>query len=178
MQPLPTPCPADLVPDATGQDAFNAAYRAAMQQRAVFVAVECQAQRWTVKADALTAFQHDIDATVYDAVRNAVIRLIRSREIRPDSSAGPVYFVLYERGPGARTRRRTARGAVRRPPPPGPGRTRHPGLITTSPLTATCRGQRRRVLAGYLSPGSPLVNGTPQRKARREYANRVSNLGQ
>ncbi len=96
MQPLPTPCPADLVPDATGEDAFNAAYRSAMQQRAVFVAVECQAQRWTVKADALTAFEHDIDAMVYDAVRNAVIRLIRSREIRPDSSAGPVYFVLYD----------------------------------------------------------------------------------
>ncbi|GHD92773.1 hypothetical protein [Streptomyces naganishii] len=61
-----------------------------------YVAVECQAQRWTVKADALTAFEHDIDATVYDAVRNAVVRLIRSREIRPDSSAGPVYFVLYD----------------------------------------------------------------------------------
>ncbi|GHF21232.1 hypothetical protein GCM10014715_89280 [Streptomyces spiralis] len=33
---------------------------------------------------------------MYDAVRNAVIRLIRSREIRPDSSAAPVYFVLYD----------------------------------------------------------------------------------
>ncbi|MFF3365232.1 hypothetical protein [Streptomyces misionensis] len=43
-----------------------------------------------------TAFEHDIDATVHDAVPNAVIRLIRSREIRPDCSAGPVYFVLYD----------------------------------------------------------------------------------
>ncbi|MFD9099028.1 hypothetical protein [Streptomyces collinus] len=96
MEPLPTPCPADLIPDATGMAAFNAAYKVAKRQQAVFVAVECQAQRWTVKADALTAPQHDIDTTVYDAVRNAVIRLIRSREIRPDSSAGPVYFVLYD----------------------------------------------------------------------------------
>jgi hypothetical protein len=86
MEPLPTPCPADLIPDATGLDAINLAYKAAKQQRAVFVAVECQAQRWTVKADALTAPQHTIDATVYDALRNAVIRQIRSREIRPTPS--------------------------------------------------------------------------------------------
>ncbi|MFF5546692.1 hypothetical protein [Streptomyces olivaceoviridis] len=76
--------------------AFNAAYKAAKRQQAVFVAVECQAQRWTVKADALTAPQHHIDTAVYDAIRNAAIHLIRSREIRPDSSCGPVYFVLYD----------------------------------------------------------------------------------
>ncbi|MGP4003526.1 hypothetical protein [Streptomyces sp. 8N706] len=96
MQPLPVPCPADLIPDATGGDAFNAVYRQAKQERAVFVAVERHGPRWTVKADALTAPQHSIDSAVYDAVRAAVIRLIRSRQIRPDSSAGPVYFVLYE----------------------------------------------------------------------------------
>ncbi|WP_369386228.1 hypothetical protein AB5J72_00265 [Streptomyces sp. CG1] len=96
MQPLPAPCPADLIPDATGQEPFNAAYQAARQQQAVFVAVERLGLHWTVKADALTAPQHTIDATVYDAVRTAVIHLIRSREIRPDSSAGPVYFVLYD----------------------------------------------------------------------------------
>lgn len=28
--------------------------------------------------------------------RDTVIHLIRTREIRPDSSAGPVYFVLYD----------------------------------------------------------------------------------
>ncbi|MFF1358487.1 hypothetical protein [Streptomyces sp. NPDC058297] len=33
---------------------------------------------------------------MYDAVRTAVIHLIRSREVRPDSSAGPVHFVLYD----------------------------------------------------------------------------------
>lgn len=96
MEPLPTPCPADRIPDATGLDAFNAAYKAAKRQQAVFVAVECQAQRWTVKADALTAPQHTIDTTVYDVIRTAAIRLIRSREIRPDSSAGPIYSVLYD----------------------------------------------------------------------------------
>ncbi|AXE27976.1 hypothetical protein C0216_31055 (plasmid) [Streptomyces globosus] len=96
MQPLPTPCPADLIPDATGQDAFNAAYRQAQQQRAVFVAIESQGPRWAVKADALTALGHTIDAGVYDAVREAVIHLIRTRQVRPDSSAGPVYFVLHD----------------------------------------------------------------------------------
>jgi hypothetical protein len=97
MEPLAIPCPADLIPEATGADAFNAAYRQAEQQRVVFVAVECQGPRWTAKADALTAGpDHAVDDAVYDGIRGAVIRLIRSREIRPDSSAGPVYFVLHD----------------------------------------------------------------------------------
>ncbi|MEV6029480.1 hypothetical protein [Streptomyces sp. NPDC052036] len=98
MEPMPIPCPAAWVPDATGMDAFNAAYRQARQQRAVFIAVELQGPRWTVKADALTAPQHSIDTAVYDAVREAVIHLIRTRQIRRDSSAGPVYFALHDVG--------------------------------------------------------------------------------
>ncbi|MFB7983651.1 hypothetical protein [Streptomyces vinaceus] len=31
MEPLPTPCTADRIPDATGLEAFEAAYKAAMQ---------------------------------------------------------------------------------------------------------------------------------------------------
>ncbi|MFG2883427.1 hypothetical protein ACGFYV_14185 [Streptomyces sp. NPDC048297] len=62
----------------------------------MFAAIEQQGERWTVKADMMTAPQHAVDDSVYDAIRAAVIRLIRSREIRPDSSAGPVYFVLYD----------------------------------------------------------------------------------
>ncbi|MFE0206892.1 hypothetical protein [Streptomyces sp. NPDC058985] len=93
---LPAPCPAELIPDATGLAAFEVVYQRAMQQGAVFVAVERQAERWTVKADVLTAPEHIVGGTVYDGVRRAVIRLIRRREIRSDSSAGPVYFVLYD----------------------------------------------------------------------------------
>ncbi|WP_326771335.1 hypothetical protein [Streptomyces sp. NBC_01445] len=96
MEPLPTPCPADRIPDATGMDAFNAACKAAKEQRVVFIAVEQQGPQWAVKADALTAPQHTIPTTAHDAVREAVARLIRSREIRPDSSAGPVDFVLHD----------------------------------------------------------------------------------
>ncbi|UDM05403.1 hypothetical protein [Streptomyces longhuiensis] len=99
MEPLPTPCPADRIPDATGLEAFEAACKAAKDQRVVFIAVEQQGgpkPPWTVKADALTAPQHTIDSTVYNAVREAVIRLIRSGEIRPDSSAGPVTFDLHD----------------------------------------------------------------------------------
>jgi hypothetical protein len=40
------------------------------------------------EADTLTAPQHSIDTAVYDAVRTAVIRLIRFRQIRP-GCAGP-----------------------------------------------------------------------------------------
>ncbi|AVI00236.1 hypothetical protein C5L38_34865 (plasmid) [Streptomyces sp. WAC00288] len=97
MEPLPIPCPAELVPDATGADAFNAAYRQAKEQQVVFVAVERQGPRWTAKADTLTAgADHAVADEAYDAIRSAVIRLIRSRQIRPDSSAGPVYFVLAD----------------------------------------------------------------------------------
>ncbi|MFJ4428806.1 hypothetical protein [Streptomyces bobili] len=103
-QPLPIPCAADLVPDATGVDAFNTAYRAAKEQRTVFVAIEHQGPRWTVTADALTAPQHSIGTPVYDAVREAVIHLIRTRQIRPDSSAGPVHFVLHDVGSEPRAR--------------------------------------------------------------------------
>ncbi|MGW8688007.1 hypothetical protein ACWGNN_44765 [Streptomyces sp. NPDC055817] len=96
MEPLPTPCPADRIPNATGLDAFEAAGKAAKEQRVVFIAVEQQGPLWTVKADALTAPQHTITTAVQDAVREAVALLIRSREIRPDSSAGPVHYVLHD----------------------------------------------------------------------------------
>ncbi|MFF1745340.1 hypothetical protein [Streptomyces mirabilis] len=54
--PCRHPAP-DLILDATGQEAFNAAYEAAKQQRAVFVAVERLGLHWTVDTDALTAPQ-------------------------------------------------------------------------------------------------------------------------
>ncbi|MGW0945901.1 hypothetical protein ACWD4O_25605 [Streptomyces sp. NPDC002623] len=63
----------------------------------MFVAVAEQGRRWTVKADTLTAGQdHTIVDSTYHAIRVAVFRLIRSRQIRADSSADPVYFVLYD----------------------------------------------------------------------------------
>ncbi|MFF1571019.1 hypothetical protein ACFVY1_48320 [Streptomyces sp. NPDC058293] len=104
MEQLPTPCPADRIPDATGLEAFEAAGKAAKEKRVVFIAVERQGPLWAVKADTLSAPQHAIDTTVYNAVREAVIRLIHSREIRPDSCAGPVYFVLHHVGSEGRAR--------------------------------------------------------------------------
>ncbi|MGW7824675.1 hypothetical protein ACWGLF_42970 [Streptomyces puniciscabiei] len=73
MQPLPVPCPCDLIPDATGMVALRAAYRQAKQQGAVFVAVESLGERWEVKADMITAPQHAVTDSVYDAVRAAVM---------------------------------------------------------------------------------------------------------
>jgi hypothetical protein len=94
MQPLPIPCPSHLIPDVT--DAFDAAYRAAKAQRAVFIAIEREGQRWTVKADALTAGPgHTVDDAVNDALRAAVIRLVDEREAGSDAYAGPVYFMLH-----------------------------------------------------------------------------------
>ncbi|KQX52119.1 MULTISPECIES: hypothetical protein [unclassified Streptomyces] len=96
MEPLPIPCPAERIPDASGPNGFDAAYRAARQQRAVFVALESEGPRWRIKADMLTAPEHTVDAGVYDAVREAVILLVRTGQIRSDSSPGPVYFVLND----------------------------------------------------------------------------------
>ncbi|MGW6535570.1 hypothetical protein ACWGDD_07100 [Streptomyces sp. NPDC055011] len=96
MEPLPTPCPARLVPDATGAGRFDAAYRQAKSRQAVFIAIESQGAWWTVKADALTAGPgHRVDDAVADAARDAVMRLVAAGEVRSDAYAGPVYYVLH-----------------------------------------------------------------------------------
>jgi hypothetical protein len=92
---LTTPCPAHLVPDATGLDAFNAAYKAAKTAAAVFIGVERCGRRWTVKADTLTAGpRHLVDDATMAAVRAAAVRLARSGEIAADSVSGPVHYTL------------------------------------------------------------------------------------
>ncbi|MDR6975989.1 hypothetical protein J2X68_002677 [Streptomyces sp. 3330] len=96
MQPLPVPCPASLVPDASGTEAFHRAYRQAMEHRAVFVAVESDGPRWTVKADTLTAGHgHLVEEAVNDAVRAAIARLVDRREVGADAYAGPIYFMMH-----------------------------------------------------------------------------------
>lgn len=95
MQPLPIPCPSHLIPDAT--DRFDATYRAAKAQRAVFVAIEREGERWTVKADALTAGpDHTVDEAVNGALRAAIVRLVDEREAGSDTYTGPVYFMLHD----------------------------------------------------------------------------------
>ncbi|WP_406224156.1 hypothetical protein [Streptomyces canus] len=94
MRQLSVPCPGHLIPDATGR--FDAAYRAAKAQRAVFVGIEREGERWTVKADALTAGPgHVVQDAVNIAVRAAIVRLVRAREAGSDAFAGPVYFMLH-----------------------------------------------------------------------------------
>ncbi|MFF0133262.1 hypothetical protein ACFYTG_47630 [Streptomyces mirabilis] len=94
MQQLPIPCPGHLIPDAT--DRFDAAYRAAEGQRAVFVGIEREGEWWTVKADALTGGPgHVVDDAVNVAMRAAIVRLVREREASSDAFAGPVYFMLH-----------------------------------------------------------------------------------
>ncbi|WP_226652649.1 hypothetical protein, partial [Streptomyces hydrogenans] len=86
MEPLPTPCPAHLVPDATGAGGFDAAYHQAKVQRAVFIAIESQGPWWSVKADTLTAGPgHTVDDAVSEAARDAVMRLVAANEVRADA---------------------------------------------------------------------------------------------
>jgi hypothetical protein len=95
----PHRCPAHLIPDVTGTDAFHTTYQKAMAQNAVFVAIESEGpQRWTVKADTLIAGPGhtvaDPDA-VNDAVRAAITRLVQNREVELDAYAGPLYFMMH-----------------------------------------------------------------------------------
>jgi len=113
MQPLSAPYPADLMPDATGMAAFKAAYRQTKEQDAGFVTIESLGEHWTVKADMITAPQHAVADSVYDAIRAADIQMIRAGEIRADSSTGPVCFVLHDVADESRARELAA--ALRTP---------------------------------------------------------------
>ncbi|MFE9139484.1 hypothetical protein [Streptomyces sp. NPDC007355] len=104
MEPLPIPCPVGLIPDATDAEAFDAAYRAAREQRVVFVAVEHHGLRWMVRVDALTAPRHILRTAVCEAVREAVACLADTGQVRSDSFAGPVYCVLQDVDSGPRAR--------------------------------------------------------------------------
>ncbi|MFF3363838.1 hypothetical protein [Streptomyces misionensis] len=96
MQPLPVPCPAHLVPDATGTNAFHDAYRNAMAQNAVFVAIEAEGPHWTVKADTLTAGSgRRVSDAVNDAIRAAILRLVDNHEVDFGAYTGPVYFMMH-----------------------------------------------------------------------------------
>ncbi|MEU0247305.1 hypothetical protein ABZ192_23830 [Streptomyces sp. NPDC006235] len=96
MEPLPVPCPAHLIPVASGTGAFHRAYRQAMAHGAVFVAIEADGPWWTVKADTLTAGSgHVVDDTVNDAIRAAIVRLVDNREVGADAYTGPVYFMMH-----------------------------------------------------------------------------------
>ncbi|MFJ8098731.1 hypothetical protein [Streptomyces griseofuscus] len=96
MQPLPVPCPAHLVPDATGTNAFHDAYRSAMAHNAVFVAIEADGQHWTVKADTLTAGSgRRVSDAVNEAIRTAILWLVDNHEVDFGAYAGPVYFMMH-----------------------------------------------------------------------------------
>ncbi|MEU5632196.1 hypothetical protein ACH47C_23805 [Streptomyces rishiriensis] len=93
MQPLPTPCPADQVPDATGIAAFNAAYKAAKDAGATYVGIERRGRCWTVKTD--RAPGHVVPADAAAVVRKALTRLVLNREVRNHAAVGPDYVQLH-----------------------------------------------------------------------------------
>ncbi|MEV6022158.1 hypothetical protein [Streptomyces sp. NPDC052036] len=96
MQPLPVPCPAHLIPVATGTGAFHHAYRNAMADSAVFVAVECEGHQWTVKADTLTAGPgHAVADAVNEEVRAAITRLVERHEVDWGAYTGPIYYMMH-----------------------------------------------------------------------------------
>lgn len=68
-----------------------------MAQHAVFVAIESEKrQRWTVKADTLTAgSDHTVDDAVNDAVRAAITRLVQDHDVDVDAYPGPIYFMMH-----------------------------------------------------------------------------------
>ncbi|MEU2931150.1 hypothetical protein ABZ636_40175 [Streptomyces sp. NPDC007251] len=67
-----------------------------MAHGVVFVAIECEAERWTVKADTLTAGSgHTVADAVNDAIRAAILRLVDNREADFGAYTGPVYFMMH-----------------------------------------------------------------------------------
>ncbi|MEV0982595.1 hypothetical protein [Streptomyces sp. NPDC049915] len=106
MQPLPVPCPAHLIPDATGTGAFHNAYRTAMAHGAVFVAIELEGpDRWTVKADTLTAGSgHTVADAVNEEVQTTITRLVQRREVDWGAYTGPIYFMMHGVGSEERAR--------------------------------------------------------------------------
>ncbi|MFE6157028.1 hypothetical protein [Streptomyces sp. NPDC057889] len=83
---------------------FEAACKEAKEQRVVFIAVEGQGPLWGRSRPMRSPPRSTPSTTVHDTVRAAVARLVRSREIRPDSFAGPVDFVLHDVGSEGRAR--------------------------------------------------------------------------
>ncbi|MGX1887649.1 hypothetical protein [Streptomyces sp. NPDC055287] len=67
-----------------------------MAHRAVFVAIESEGPRWTVKADTLTAGPgYSVVDTVNDVVRAAIVRMVHNGEVGADAYAGPIYFMMH-----------------------------------------------------------------------------------
>ncbi|MFE5402161.1 hypothetical protein ACFQ9Z_12300 [Streptomyces sp. NPDC056580] len=105
VQPLPVPCPARLIPVATGAGAFYDAYQKAIADSAVFVAIECEGNRWTVKADTLTAGpRHVVSDVVNEEVRAAMTRLVERGEVDWGAYMGPIYFMMHGVRPEERAR--------------------------------------------------------------------------
>lgn len=114
----------------------------------------------------ITAPQHAVADSAYDAIRAAVIHMIRAGEIRSDSSAGPVYFVLPTRQtragpansqpPGTETWRRSPARCLPHPDQPPSGLRDH--LVAAFELTLagprldpSLSGRRRhRIVPGHL----------------------------
>jgi hypothetical protein len=112
IQPLPAPCPADLIPEVTRQVAFDAAYKAGKQQRAVFIGIKLSGRQRMVKADTIHAPGHVIKDSVQDAIRAAVVRLVGNGEIGQDPPTRPGLLRAVRRA-GSRPRPRARRRPVR-----------------------------------------------------------------
>ncbi|MFG2716123.1 hypothetical protein ACGFX2_37170 [Streptomyces goshikiensis] len=74
---------------------MSIAYRDARERHAVFVTVEHIGSHWTVRLDRSTAVQHVIDKKAFGVIKAAIAHLVRAGEVRSDSFADTVHFVLY-----------------------------------------------------------------------------------
>ncbi|MFZ3467456.1 hypothetical protein ACODT3_43960 [Streptomyces sp. 4.24] len=92
MEPHPIPCPAKLIPDATGGVAFAAAYRAAKSAGVTYVGIERRGRHWTVKS--VRHPSHAVSPSAASAVREAVALLCSRGEARGHTAAGPDYVLL------------------------------------------------------------------------------------
>ncbi|EDX21335.1 hypothetical protein SSAG_01126 [Streptomyces sp. Mg1] len=92
MELLPIPCPPELVPDVTGEQASAVAYAAARAASTTFVGIERGAGGWTVKMDRHPV--HIVDHGAAVAVGHAVRRLVAAGEA-DRAAAGPDGLVVH-----------------------------------------------------------------------------------
>ncbi|WP_406505383.1 hypothetical protein [Streptomyces sp. NBC_00212] len=88
------PLAAELIPDGSDLDAFNAAYRAAKRARVPFVCVLAGSQgTWTAKVDVLTAPGWDASQRSLDLLEQVIVALV-SRDSARTGTVGPEYFTV------------------------------------------------------------------------------------
>lgn len=92
--PKPGPLPAELIPDGSELEDFNAAYRKAKRERVPFVCVSTGSRGiWTAKVDVLSAAAWPVSQERQDLLDKVIVALVAQDSARTGTT-GPDYFTV------------------------------------------------------------------------------------